>query len=253
MLGQLYEMGNIDSDDSVFTDRLLIDFINQARAVFVRQDLNKNRTADPTLIQELPAVEMEIVDAHLCPSLDIPSGCKLLKSKNKIPDTIELYHNDGIISVRPVQLLQVPFSYVDYKRIPYIHYSRFAKKAIYTFMLNDHMYMYSPEQSHYAMIERIHIRGIFEDPTAAGNFDDGCGNPCFTKDSLYPVSTWMFEAAIKPHIIQQMQLKAQTVDDKNNNADDDTTDINLQAASAQAAARQASRGPGKQKSTKGKV
>jgi len=236
MLGQLYEMGNIDSDDSVFTDRLLIDLINQARAVFVRQDLNKNRTADPTLIQELPAVEMVSVDANLCPGLDIPGNCKLLRSKNKIPDTIELYHNDGIISVRPVQLLQVPFSYVDYKRIPYIHYSRFAKKAIYSFLLDDYMYMYSPQEKYYGLIERIHIRGIFEDPTAAGNFDDGCGNPCFTKDSLYPVSTWMFEAAIKPHILQQMQVKSQTIDDKNNNADDDTTDINMQTAMARMAA-----------------
>ena len=32
----------------------------------------------------------------------------------------------------------------------------------------------------------------------------------------------MFEAAIKPHILQQMVVKTQSPDDKDNNANDDT-------------------------------
>ena len=52
MIGQLEEAININSDDTVFSDRLFIDLINQARAVFIRQDLNKKRTADPTIIKE---------------------------------------------------------------------------------------------------------------------------------------------------------------------------------------------------------
>lgn len=237
MISQLEEAFNIDSDDTVFSERLFIDMINQARAVFIRQDLNKNRTADPTLIQELPCVEMEITEAHLCGCLDIPGDCRLLKSVQRIPDTIELSHNDGILSVRPVQLLQAPFSYVDYKRIPHIHYSRFTGNVIYAFLLNDYMYLYSPKQSHYGMIEQIHIRGIFEDPTQVGNFQNECGDSCFTKESAYPISMWMFEAAIKPHIIQQMATKLQFIDDKNNDADDDTLDINVGRASARAAQR----------------
>lgn len=232
MISQLEEAINIDSDDTVFSERLFVDMINQARAVFIRQDLNKNRTADPTIIQELPCVEMEITEAHLCGCLDIPGDCKLLKSKHKIPDTIELSHNDGIVSVRPVQLLQAPFSYVDYKRIPHISHSRFTGNVVYAFLLDDHMYLYSPKQSHYGMIETVHIRGIFEDPTQVGNFVNDCGDPCFTKDSNYPVSMWMFESAIKPHIMQQMMLKNQAVADKNNDSNDDTIDINARAATA---------------------
>tara|TARA_R110000796_G_scaffold57700_2_gene133182 strand:- start:18229 stop:18993 length:765 start_codon:yes stop_codon:yes gene_type:complete len=222
MIGQLEEAININSDDTVFSDRLFIDLINQARAVFIRQDLNKKRTADPTIIQELPCVEMEPTTAALCGCLDIPGNCQLLRSKKKIPDTIELSHNDGILSVRPVQIIQAPFSYVDYKRIPHIHYSRFTKNVIYAFLLDDYMYLYSPGQEHYGLIEQIHIRGIFEDPTEAGNFVNSCGDPCFTQESNYPVATWMFESAIKPHILQQMVVKTQAPLDKDNNANDDT-------------------------------
>ena len=57
------------------------------------------------------------------------------------------------------------------------------------------MYLYSPGQEHYGLIEQIHIRGIFEDPTEAGNFVNSCGDPCFTQESNYPVATWMFESA----------------------------------------------------------
>ena len=32
----------------------------------------------------------------------------------------------------------------------------------------------------------------------------------------------MFESAIKPHILQQMAIKTQSPDDKDNNANDDT-------------------------------
>lgn len=222
ILGQLHESFNIDSDDTIFSDRYLIDLVNQARAVFLRQDLNKGRTADPTIIQELPCVELEIVDAVLCSGLDFPGGCKLLRSKAKIPDTIELHHNDGILSVRPVQLLSSPFSYVDYKRIPYIKYSRFGGNMIYGFLLDGYMYVYSPCNTKYLMLETIHIRGIFEDPTEAGNFLNETGEPCFTKDSPYPIATWMFESAVKPHVLQQMAFKLQIPDDKDNNADDDS-------------------------------
>ena len=225
MIGQFQEAINIDSDDSVFSDRFFIDLINQARAVYIRQDLNKNRTADPTIIQDLPCVEMELTEAHLCGCLDIPGDCKLLRSKNKIPDTIELNHTDGIVSVKPIHILQTPFSYVDYKRIPHIHYSRFTKNAVYAFLLDSYMYVYSPGQTHYGLMEKIHIRGIFEDPTEAGNFTDECGDSCFTQASIYPVAAWMFEAAIKPHILKQMVVKTQFSDDKDNNADDDTVPV----------------------------
>ena len=250
MIGQFEEVINIDSDDSVFSDRFFIDLINQARAVFIRQDLSKNRTADPTIIQELPCVEMEVTEAHLCGCLDLPGDCKLLRSKNKIPDTIELSHNDGIISVRPVQILQAPFSYVDYKRIPHIHYSRFTKNAMYAFLLDDYMYVYSPGQEHYGLIEYIHIRGIFEDPTEAGNFTNECGDACFTQESNYPIATWMFESAIKPHILQQMVVKTQFSDDKDNNADDDTVPVDRRRTATQPRQQQQQQRPVRQQPTR---
>ena len=237
MIGQLEEAININSDDTVFSDRLFIDLINQARAVFIRQDLNKKRTADPTIIQELPCVEMEPTTAALCGCLDIPGNCQLLRSKKKIPDTIELSHNDGILSVRPVQIIQAPFSYVDYKRIPHIHYSRFTKNVIYAFLLDDYMYLYSPGQEHYGLIEQIHIRGIFEDPTSLADFNTCSDNSkCWTPNDPYPLNQWMW-AYMKETIVQQLLRKKSIPMDDNNNANDDTIDIQRSSQAPQAKAQ----------------
>ena len=222
MIGQVEEALNINSDDSNVSTRYLIDLINQARAFHLRNELNKFRTADDTIIQNLPCVELEITDATLIPGLSLPTGCKLLRSKKRIPDTVELHHTDGILSVGSVQFLQIPFSYVDFKRIPYISYTRFTRNVIYSFLLDGYMYFYSVGNNKYAMMETAMIRGIFEDPTEAAEFCDLEGKECFNYDSPYPIQSWMYEALVKPQVLQQVALKMATPQDAENNANDDT-------------------------------
>jgi hypothetical protein len=53
----------------------------------------------------------------------------------------------------------------------------------------------------------------------------------------------MFEAAMKPHIMGQMNMKLISVDDKNNNADDDTIPRNVPRQRAPVAAATGRRAP----------
>ena len=165
MIGQIQESLSFNSDDSDVSDRLLIDLINQARAFHLRNELNKFRTPDDTIIQNLSCVELEITDATLITGLCLPTGCKLLKSKKRIPDTVELHHTDGILSVGSIQFLEIPFSYVDFRKISYINYSRFTKNIIYSFLLGGYLYVYSIGNKKYGLIDTVMVRGIFEDPT----------------------------------------------------------------------------------------
>jgi hypothetical protein len=219
MIGQVQEAFNLNSDDSNVSDRLFIDLINQARAFHLRNELNKFRTADDTIIQNLPCVELEITDATLVPGLSLPTGCKLLKSKKPLPDTVELHHTDGIVSVGSVQFLEIPFSYVDFKKIPYISHTRFTKNVVYTFLLGGHLFVYSSGNSKYGLVEQIMVRGIFEDPVEAGNYCE----PCFDYDSPYPIQSWMFETLVKPQVLQQLTIKLQSPLDDENDATDKKT------------------------------
>lgn len=218
MISQVQEALNLNSDDSNISDRYLIDLINQARAFHLRNELNKFRTADDTVIQNLPCVDLEITNATLIPGLTLPTGCKLLKSKERIPDTVELHHTDGIVSVGSVQFLEIPFSYVDFKKIPYINYSRFTKNVVYSFLLDGYLYLYSVGNNKYALMETVMVRGIFEDPTQAASFCDLDGQPCFNYDSPYPIQSWMFETLVKPQVLQQLTIKLQAPLDDDNDA-----------------------------------
>ena len=109
MIGQIEEALNINSDDSNLSERYIIDLISQSRAFHLRNELNKFRTADDTVIQNLPCVELAVSDATLVPGLTLPTECRLLRSINRLPDTIELHHTDGIVSVGSVQFLEIPF------------------------------------------------------------------------------------------------------------------------------------------------
>lgn len=216
MIGQIQEALNLNSDDSNVSDRLMVDLINQSRAFHLRNELNKFRTADDTVIQNLHCVELEITDATLVPGLSLPTGCKLLKSKRPLPDTIELHHTDGIVSVGSVQFLEIPFSYVDFKKIPYINYTRFTRNVVYSFLLDGYLFMYSPGNSKYGLIETVMVRGIFEDPMEAGNYCESC----FDYESPYPIQSWMFETLVKPQVLQQLVVKIQSPLDEENDASD---------------------------------
>ena len=50
------------SDDSVLDERLLKYWVHNQRALWLRNELNKNRTIDDNVIQDLGAVELEIDD-----------------------------------------------------------------------------------------------------------------------------------------------------------------------------------------------
>ena len=221
MIGQIEEALNINSDDSNLSNRFLIDLINQARAFHLRNELNKFRTPDDTIIQNLPCVDLEITDATLVAGLSLPTECKLLKSKKRLPDTVELHHTDGFLSVGSIQFLEIPFSYVDFRKISYINYSRFTKNVVYSFLLDGYLYAYSTGNDKYGLIETVMVRGIFEDPTEAAEFCDMQGQPCFNYDSPYPIQSWMYEALVKPQVLQQVSLKLRSPEDNENNAHDD--------------------------------
>jgi hypothetical protein len=221
MIGQIEEALNINSDDSNLSERYIIDLINQSRAFHLRNELNKFRTADDTVIQNLPCVELAVSDATLVPGLTLPTECRLLRSINRLPDTIELHHTDGIVSVGSVQFLEIPFSHVDFKRIPYINYSRFTKNVVYSFLLDGYLFLYSVGNNKYSLMETVMVRGIFEDPTAAAEFCNLDGSPCFNYDSPYPIASWMFETLVKPQVLQQVSIKLSSSQDNENNANDD--------------------------------
>jgi hypothetical protein len=217
---QLDEALNINSDESSLSHEYYTDLINQQRALWIRNEYNKNRTIDPAVQQEF-CIEVELVNPTIC-CTTVSVGCKVLRTKTTIPNAIEFSNSKAISSVGPTNLMLPRFNIIDYARVPYAGSGRTGALHTYYFLYGEHLFITSKKRE-VNLIEKITIRGIFEDPTVLGNYTDcETGDTCWTLDSPYPLNSWMW-VYMKAQILAELaQKQAIPLDDANNEKDDKT-------------------------------
>jgi hypothetical protein len=224
---QLDEALNVNNSDSIFSVSYYTDIINEQRSLFVRNEYNRTREVDPN-IQQSYCDDLELVDPHNCPCADIPVGCKILRTKRKVPNTIEFHHSKAITSVGPVVITARRFTLIDYDRVPFIGNGRTTANTVYAFLYDQYIYIISKNPAK-LLLKKVAIRGIFEDPTAIAEFIE-CSenNICWTPEDPYPMNQWMW-AYVKPQVMQQLLQKRQLPQDDSGNAQDDLADGNVAA------------------------
>jgi len=217
---QLDEALNVTTSDSMFSHLLYTDLINEQRSLFVRNEYNRKRELDASVQQTINCLPLELVDPHNC-CVDIPIGCKILRSVDKIPNTIELFHTKTLTSVGPVDITLKRFSIINYSRVPYVGNGRTTSNSVYVFLYDDYIYVFS-KKAQLSLLKSITLRGIFEDPTELASLNSCEGKPCWSASSIYPLNQWMW-AYIKPTIVNSLlQRKGIPIDDTNNSSDDVT-------------------------------
>ena len=221
---QIDELLAINSIESNYSYEMYTDLINEQRALWIRNEYNKNRSIDPYILQDLNCLELELVNPIDC-CVDVPSGCKVLRTKKQIPNTIEFYFTKGISSVGPADIMKPRFTLIDYSRVPYVGHGRTTGKSIYAFLYGGYIYITSKDISH-TLIKYITLKGIFEDPTSLGEYINCQGNnTCWSPSDPYPINQWMW-AYIKGEVLKQLMVKGQFSTDDANNADDQRTENN---------------------------
>lgn len=227
---QIDEMLAINSVESSYSYEFYTDLINEQRALWLRNEYNKNRSIDPYIIQTLSCMELELVDPIQC-CVAVPTGCKVLRTKKKIPNTIEFFFTKGITSVGSPDILRARFVLIDYSRVPYAGNGRTTQQAIYSFLYDGYMYVFSKNPS-VNLMKYITVRGIFEDPTALGEYINCETNgTCWKPSDPYPINQWMW-AYIKQYIIQQLLQKGTQIYDDSVNAEDQRVDQPLMPPNA---------------------
>jgi hypothetical protein len=218
---QLDEALNVNVSDNSFSKLYYTDIMNEQRSLFIRNEYNKKRTLDPNIQQTIPCLALELVDPHNC-CVEIPIGCKILRTVQPIPNTIEFHHTKALTSVGPVIITSKRFTLIDYSRVPYIGEGRTTKSAIYAFLYDRYIYIISKDAT-INLLKAISIRGIFEDPTALAELTSCEGKPCWSPKDIYPINQWMW-AYVKEAVLQQLFRKLQIPLDDTNNANDDNLD-----------------------------
>lgn len=216
LIYQIFEDLNIYSDDTNTSERYVLQLINQQRALFVTNENNKRGvTIDSKLIQNLQASQMEQVDSTIANDLGFSSECFFVRTVNEVPRAIETHKGQLYTRIGPLDLRAKEFPLKEVIEIPFVGNGRFNEHVIFAFWMNDRIYLTS-NSSDLLFVKAIAIRGVFEDPVAAANYNLPA-DQCWTMDDEYPLSDRLFNY-IKPQIIQQLAAKASIPSDDTNDA-----------------------------------
>lgn len=218
----IYDLWNfvspLISDDSVLDERALSYWIDNQRALWLRNELNRNRTIDDNIIQSLGAVEFEVVDrVENMPYTGTNS--KIIKSKLQIPVAIELHNSTAITRVGSLDITCRPFKLIDYTAVPFSGNGKFNKNEIFAFLKGGYMYAISDcNNPAWKALKYMNIRGVFEKPEEASIFSHIDGTACWTTDSAYPINKWVL-GYLKDAIIKlDLRPFIQPLIDESNNA-----------------------------------
>ena len=187
--------------------------IGVTRALLLRQELNKNRTIDAAIIQDLGCVEVEVSDRAEC--CDISTDCKIIRTKLEIPTAIELYNSTGITRIGPIDKLDMDYSFITYNRAKFVGNGKYNKDLIYAFLRNNRVYLVSKNDK-VKFIKYINIAGVFENPTEVIPFTNCGGTSCFSSDDEYPINSWMIpvlQDMVINKFIRTIQMPKDTIND----------------------------------------
>ncbi len=159
--------------DTVLDERKLEFLIHKQRALWIRNELNKNRTIDESIKQN---VSSDLEDF----TSDTFEYCKV--TEDIIPTFIEVHNKPLITKLHADDLTNKALNLIDYVNIPYTGHGKFNTNQIFASLIGNRIYLLSNDDA-LDDIASISIEGVFENPSSVESFDS-------TKQ--YPIQMWMW-------------------------------------------------------------
>lgn len=165
------------------SDEQIAYWIHEIRSMLISQAITKRQDISDVWVQELPCLELELVDASDC--CFITTDCYILKTIQQLPITVESNIDNLILRVTtPIGDI---ISKSNAFEVKYNKYNKYTGTKRQWYLNNGYLYITSE-----MLLEYINIFAIFENPEELANFT-GCSSVigCFNWDSKYPVSLKM--------------------------------------------------------------
>ena len=211
----VYDIKNIgyggdQSDDVKVSDRQVAYWVGLYRSLLLEQLWEKRKSLPDIFVQHLECVQLECVDAVECCELN--SDNQILRSTQKLPDSIQRNGKNGIIAVSSADK-RVGFSETSFYRQRSDKYAKYTGGEHRWYIKNGYLYL---TNNH--MTEWVSVSGVFEDPTEATNFTTCDGALCFTWDDKYPMTNAMANKITSIILKERLGLTTQSPVDEANNA-----------------------------------
>lgn len=179
LLYQIIEFASSGSlpNDFDITPELATQWVDEVRAVVIGQSLNKKDMINDSVIQYF-CVDLEQKDSSEC--CGETTGCYLLRSKQRLPSTIDTYLDNWLVSVTTIGGEVITKSNPVRQR--WSQYNKYTKTQRCWWIKDDYLFIKNDQ-----FLDKVSASGILEHPLDVCRFtcDD---EPCMNADSDYPVS-----------------------------------------------------------------
>lgn len=187
-------------------------WINQYRAILLKQDIDKNRNVNPDYIQTIPAIQL--VPADFAENTTIKTGYYRFRSNIKIPKTVDFHFKSGITWIG--DLLNNEIQLIPESRSQWNKYKKYTGDDSIAYISNGYLYIETKQ-----LLDYVKLRGIFEYPKEVAILV----NPLttlvnYTGDEKYPIPVNMLpvlkEMIIKKELAIMVNAPSDKTDDSNN-------------------------------------
>jgi hypothetical protein len=214
----LYSKG-VKSDDSRLSSRHIYSKLKTARSVLLSQKANKRQRLSDWCYHVLPCVEMVLVQPNQCPC-EAPLGCKILRSKHKLPSIIKGHDGYLIKSINSLNL-EKRYSLVELQEFKNISGNRYSKGDSSAFMCNDYLFLSTKKAG-----QILTVTACFEDMYDVYTFPSSCSEEsvCSSfQDQDFRVDLETFDTIEKMTVEILLGVFNQSREDQTNDSKDNLT------------------------------
>lgn len=191
------------------TDYQIAFWVHELRAMLISQAISKRQDISDVWVQNIPCMELELVDNTDC--CIIQTNCYVLKTKLRVPITVETSADNLILSVtNPMGDVITKSNRFEAK---YNRYNKYTANKSQWFLKDGYLYITNEK-----LLEYVNIFAIFENPEDLESYNV-CNtiSSCFNWDSPYPVSLKMANditnIAMQTKVIPFLQMPQDTSND----------------------------------------
>jgi len=214
----LYSKG-VDSDDTRLASRHIYNKILTVRSRLISQEAKKKQKISAWNYQTISCIELIPVEAHECPCLP-PLGCKILRSKYKIPMPLSGLSGDLIKSIHSIDR-SVKIDEMSMTSAKYQKGNKYTAKKITYFVESEYIYISTPVN-----LKVIAMTALFEDPIAVIQFQGlceeciDCNNCIDYLETDFPIDNDMIDTLIELSLQELVVMFSQVQEDVSNNSID---------------------------------
>ena len=208
------------SDDALYTEEHIMFLLGKYRTFLIKQRYSDVKKQIPESNYQticLDLIEVPAISGEPC------EGGSYLRSKEKIPFLMKI----GNPRVYPIDYYQGEITYVSRDRMRYVGYNKYLQNIIYASLGPDNYLYFKSFNPQFLYLEKVRMTGIFEDTLAASELQcpDESGNTvCDVLDREFPIENALIPPLIQL-VVEELTKAEYKPEDKENNSDDDLSEV----------------------------